>query len=347
MFETKLNLFLQSFSTPFLDQFMIAVSWLGDETFIVGTLCVIALGVDFKRGFILLQLVLLTLISTDILKTLFALPRAYYLDANLNDFGALFRGLLPLEDGAAKTFFGRLPEMSVIAYRELGLGPKEFGFPSGHTSTAVALWGGLALIFRKKIWLYVALVMVVLMMISRLYLAQHFLADVLGGAALGLLMLALAAFLLRRYDTDKLFQRKTYRLPAENNGSIWLYLSGFALPIAVILTGEGFIGRLSALMAINLAFLLIIYWGIQAHGGALWQRVLRVVIGFSLFFAINAAVKQLPLDPAGDPYQFIKGFLPPFILFLGASLIVSAVMRKSGGEAEVPPGSRLTPGRED
>ncbi|MCR9214004.1 MAG: phosphatase PAP2 family protein [Proteobacteria bacterium] len=339
MFETKINLFLQSFSTPFLDQFMISVSWLGDETFVVGLLCVIALGVDFKRGFILLQLFLLTLISTDILKTLFALPKPFYLNANLNDFGALFQGLQPLQDAAARTFFGPLPESSIIAYRELGLGTDEFGLPSGHTSSAVALWGGLALVFRKRLLVYLAVVLVVLMMISRMYLARHFLADALGGAALGLFMLFVAGYLLRRYNYESLFQRQTYKISGENLGPIWLYAIGFAFPIVVILMGEGFIGRLSALTAINLAFLLILFWGVQAEGGAIWQRILRVVIGFGLFYAVNAGVKMLPLDQTGDLYQIVKGFLPPFVLFLGACVIVSLLMGKQSTKSGASPGS--------
>ncbi len=336
MFETNINLFLQSFSSPFIDQFMESVSWLGDETFVVGILCVIALGIDFKRGFILLQLVLLTLISTDILKTLFALPKPFYLDADLNDFGSLLRGMQPLQDGAATTFFGWLPEKSIIAYRNLGLGTDEYGLPSGHTSITVALWGGLALVFRQKFWTYLAVTLVVLMMISRMYLARHFLADVLGGAALGLVLLALAGYLLSRYKSEKLFQPQTYRPSGENLSCLWLYGIGLAFPVIVILSGEGFIGRPSALIGINLAFLLILFCAVQVEGGTIWQRVLRVLIGFGLFYAINAVVKLLPLDHSGDFYQFLKGFLPPFLLFLGASVIVSFLMKRSAAAEKAP-----------
>jgi membrane-associated phospholipid phosphatase len=61
----------------------------------------------------------------------------------------------------------------------------ESGFPSGHTTIAAAVFGGAALDARnRRRWLGVAAVLVALAGGSRLFLAVHYFADVVGGIAL-------------------------------------------------------------------------------------------------------------------------------------------------------------------
>jgi membrane-associated phospholipid phosphatase len=64
--------------------------------------------------------------------------------------------------------------------------PPDTAFPSGHTLTAVTVWGYLAVRLKKKgFWLWTAVV-VVMISSSRLILGYHFLGDVLAGYALGI-----------------------------------------------------------------------------------------------------------------------------------------------------------------
>lgn len=60
-------------------------------------------------------------------------------------------------------------------------------FPSGHTMTAFALVFFAAIIINKKIWSLPLLALGVLIGLSRIYLLQHFLMDVVVGSALGVL----------------------------------------------------------------------------------------------------------------------------------------------------------------
>lgn len=63
-------------------------------------------------------------------------------------------------------------------------------FPSGHSMAAFALYGLLALMLppHRKQWGLLLAIMAIFVGISRIFLVQHFLADVLGGAFLGLLL---------------------------------------------------------------------------------------------------------------------------------------------------------------
>jgi len=70
-----------------------------------------------------------------------------------------------------------------------------FGLPSGHAQIAASVWGWLAFEVKKRWFTLVALGLIFLIGISRLYLGVHFTSDVLLGWFLGgLLVLGFAAW---------------------------------------------------------------------------------------------------------------------------------------------------------
>ena len=67
-----------------------------------------------------------------------------------------------------------------------------YGFPSGHTVGAVVMWGALALrlhVGTPTVRIGVAVTLVFLAALSRLALGVHYLADVIGGFVIGLVLL--------------------------------------------------------------------------------------------------------------------------------------------------------------
>ena len=64
--------------------------------------------------------------------------------------------------------------------------PRDYSFPSGHTAASFASVTALYLAGEKKMW-KAALVLAVLIALSRLYLYVHYPTDVLGGMLLGCL----------------------------------------------------------------------------------------------------------------------------------------------------------------
>lgn len=80
-------------------------------------------------------------------------------------------------------------------------GATGYSFPSGHSAKAVALYGGVGYLQRKRRWLAGCMIAVVaLVMLSRNYLGVHTPQDVLVGAAIGLLILWLCRRLLQWVD---------------------------------------------------------------------------------------------------------------------------------------------------
>jgi lipid A 4'-phosphatase len=81
-----------------------------------------------------------------------------------------------------------------------GLRADHWSFPSGHAATAAALMTALWCLWPRPLWLYVA--GAALVAAGRVITGQHFLSDVIAGAAIGVLTTrALAAWLLPRRDT--------------------------------------------------------------------------------------------------------------------------------------------------
>jgi membrane-associated phospholipid phosphatase len=70
-----------------------------------------------------------------------------------------------------------------------------YGLPSGHAQNSMALWGRMAAGLRRKGWVIGLGLLILLISLSRLYLAVHFPADVLAGLLAGGLVLALFLWL--------------------------------------------------------------------------------------------------------------------------------------------------------
>jgi len=73
---------------------------------------------------------------------------------------------------------------------------KRYSFPSGHTTAAFTIFSFLAFAGRTKIWQLSATVLAASVGISRIYLGQHFMNDVVAGFVLGLLLTATLYILL-------------------------------------------------------------------------------------------------------------------------------------------------------
>lgn len=96
----------------------------------------------------------------------------------------------------------------VVTIPEVSLNRGQTSFPSGHTMSAFGLFSLLALIAGRQSKKRVLLLAILAIAIglSRIFLVQHFLVDVLGGAFLGMVV---SGFVWWLNGTDYL-QQKTY-----------------------------------------------------------------------------------------------------------------------------------------
>jgi len=92
-------------------------------------------------------------------------------------------------------------------------------FPSGHTATAFAIATVMALMMKDKSWQLLILIAAVLVGYSRIYLAQHFLLDVIIGAVIGSSSGILAVYLAQNIRGIKRSLKKMHRLSPANAAS--------------------------------------------------------------------------------------------------------------------------------
>lgn len=85
------------------------------------------------------------------------------------------------------------PSTNADPEAEYGLVETSYGFPSGHTQTAVAVWGYLGYEFRNKprplVIPILVSVLIFLIAISRIIIGVHDLQDIIGGYAIGICLL--------------------------------------------------------------------------------------------------------------------------------------------------------------
>jgi membrane-associated phospholipid phosphatase len=152
--EINIVLFFQSLGS-WLAIPMKFFTFLGSETFYLLIAPALYWCIDAAMG---LRLGIYLSISAgvhSIIKILFHAPRPYWVDRDVTAFSS----------------------------------ESSFGMPSGHSQNAVVVWGSLAASLKKK-WATVgAVILIILIGLSRIYLGVHFPSDVLAGWMIGAILL--------------------------------------------------------------------------------------------------------------------------------------------------------------
>lgn len=195
MFNTDIILQLQQFDYPIIHWFMVLISALGTSAVVLPFIMIITFGVDFKKGLILLNVVAWTTILTFILKDQINFPRPVDVDSRVNTV-YFEKTKQDLSEVQPRDFLESFS--SEVLDKTRNDEWVRHGFPSGHASVQVALWLSLYFLFRRRKVLYAGIFMVVSTFISRLYLAHHFLGDVIGGVLLGAIVASLLLLLVQK-----------------------------------------------------------------------------------------------------------------------------------------------------
>lgn len=203
------------------------------------------------------------------------------------------------------------------------------GFPSGHTQNAVTMWGYLAAQAHRlrlpslpaagALVRVLATLLILLVPLSRVYLAVHFPRDVAGGYIIGTALLILFLW-LEPHATAALVR---LGLPWQLGIAVTIPALGMLLyPHEATITAG------ATLMGMGVGFVLDRRWLHFETAGTVWQRALRYAVGIAGMLVLYAGLKAVfaPLIPVlfwrfirytlmglwgslGAPWAFIKAGL--------------------------------------
>jgi membrane-associated phospholipid phosphatase len=270
----------------------------------------ILFGVDLRKGFVLVHVVTWTAFVTSWAKDFFALPRPFHIDAAVRAIGKDFAPT-PFKGSGVQTFWG-FPDKTAIEFARWYYG-RGFGFPSGHTSGAVSLYGGLAVLFPRKPVILMCGLLMLLVPFSRLYLGRHFIADVLGGYALGAVFVLMVHAGVLNISAMKNFLFFAGQWSAEKTEKIFLALYLIGLPLLIMLMFPGHAVYPALLLGLNLGFYMVGVNGLPDDRGTIPRRIMRVCISALVFLMTRYLFEQArdllprPHPPATTILMLIAG----------------------------------------
>lgn len=289
MQQWDLNLIIrlqEALRTPFLDYLFYIISFIGTEYVFLTAVLIIYWCFNKRFAYKFFYVYMAGSLLTGVIKTVVARPRPYKCGAD-----------------------------SVISETS------GFSFPSGHSQSIANIAAQFSLCAyktkNKKLFVRVAAVgaaVAALVMFSRMYLGQHYLTDVVAGAALGILSVLLLSMLFG------LLKNKEERL--------FYVILPITVVLAAVLVGTGknptdLIGLLGVMAAMSLGYFLEKrYVGYDVKSGALWKQIVKVVTGilvvlllkeglYFLFKAAGATGRLLMF--AEFLCYFLTGFFASFI----------------------------------
>lgn len=152
----KLLYMLESLRVPGLNEFLLLITRLGEETAFLAIALIVFWCLDKKRGYFLMAVGFAGTLLNQFLKLAFRVPRPWILD----------------------------PEFTILEQaREAAAG---YSFPSGHTQMAVGTFGALAVTEKKRPVRVICWTLAALVAFSRMYIGVHTPYDVLASVVIAL-----------------------------------------------------------------------------------------------------------------------------------------------------------------
>ena len=263
--QLDILLFFQRIANPVLDVLMNAISMTGEIIIPLFIILFIYWCMDKKRGFAVTLSMLTALITTQIVKAIVRYPRPFMVYPEL------------ISGGRLETATG-------------------YSFPSGHSTGASSFYGSLAVVFRSWVLRVIAVILIIMVPVSRMYLGVHWPMDVLAGTIIGLFSaFFLAPMFLRMQES-----RESFLFFTMIYGAICFIsaaISAFLLDMALIedLAFSDFSSNMAiaagVLLGANIEKKRIDF----TSEGTIGKKAARYIVGLISSIAVVAILMMLPL----------------------------------------------------
>lgn len=253
---------------PGLNEFMLLITQLGEETAFLVAALVLFWCVDKKSGYYLMAVGFMGTLANQFMKLLFRVPRPWILDPN-------FTILQQAREAAAG-----------------------YSFPSGHTQSAVGTFGLIAYIFKNKWVKLIAIIIAVLVPLSRIYIGVHTPLDVFVSLALALILIFALKPIAYRENPYVITALFSFLVVLAVGFMCYVELFPFPADIDEHNLASGVKNAytlLGTLVGLFVVYIVDYKW-INFSTEAVWYiQVLKAALGFAVVLAIKSGLKT-PLN---------------------------------------------------
>lgn len=264
---------LEKIRMPGLNEFMLTITRLGEETAFLVLALIVFWCVDKKRGYLLMSVGFLGTMANQFTKLWFRIPRPWVLDENFT---------------------------ILEAAREAATG---YSFPSGHTTSAVGTFGSIAATAKHRWTVWLCVVLAVLVGFSRMYIGVHTPQDVIVGALTSVILIVL----LRKvpWNERKMGALVAVMLVASLGLLAFVLLYPFPADVDAHNLESGLknactmVGCMSGVAVVYLVEKKYVNFTTRALW---WAQMLKVIGGLALVLAVKEGLR-VPLESLiGNPY---------------------------------------------
>ncbi len=300
--RTQYVQFFESLRNPLLTPFFLFITALGDELFYIAAVAFFYWVWDKRLAIKLAMGITMSSYLNSFLKLLIKSPRPY---ASTN----------PEEHWIG---------VNVEEYKQT------MGMPSGHAQGSVTFWGILAYELKnKKFWIF-AIIIVLLIGISRLYLAVHFLEDVIVGWILGIIIVIVFEYLWAK--TEPIVEELQYQQKIALSFSPLILFLVATASFGFDMDAKFGAVTMGALTGILLGHLLQErYIGIYSRPNSLLEGTVRIFVGYMILVPLVLLLSILQhtgLDNSPQSIQLFATLIRYFFIGLILTTMIPALFTK-------------------
>ena len=274
---------LEGIRIPVLNEFMLAVTQLGDESAFLVIALVMFWCVDKRRGYYLMSVGFVGTIFNQFMKLWFRIPRPWVLDENF----------------------------SILEQAREGAGG--YSFPSGHTQSSVGTYGSIAYTTKDKVVRIICIVLAFVVPFSRMYIGVHTPLDVLTAAAIAIAVILLLYPIVMRRD-GKYIPYLLAGMTVLAVGYV-LFVERYPFPGDInqsnLVSGtENAYTLLGAVLGMIVVYVVDTKWLNFRTNGVWWVQILKIAGGLALVLVVKSGTKELLNSVMGEfPGRSVRYFL--------------------------------------
>lgn len=271
--------FLEKLRMPVLNEFMLGVTYFGDEIAFLVVALILFWCVDKRRGYYVLAVGFFGTLANQFLKITCRVPRPWVRD----------------------------PEFTILEQaREAASG---YSFPSGHSQSGVGTFGAIASTAKNKALKWACVAVMVLVPLSRMYIGVHYPSDVLVASGMALALIAAMRPLV--YKDNGKYVPAIFGVGIVLSAAFLAYMELFPFPADIdphnmesaVKNAYTLLGCLLGLVAAYYVDEKKLHFPVKA---VWWAQILKVAIGLGLVLAVKEGMRG-PLETLFAGHMLARG----------------------------------------